>query len=103
MTGIGAIEQEFKEAPHPPENNGMPEGGHGKNTHASAWKVSAVICGDDSSGFQKGIYYSSRSSDSAARGFWRMEWGTLNLTCRYCTSNSYVSWPSRPVSRLALE
>ena len=30
-----------------------------------------------------------------------MEWGTLNLTCRYGISDSYVSWPFRPVSRLA--
>ena len=30
-----------------------------------------------------------------------MEWDTLNLTCRYGISDSYVSWPFRPVSRLA--
>ena len=57
--------------------------------------------GDDSSGFRMGIYYGSGSSDGAARGFWRTEWDTWNLTCRCGISDSYVSWPFRPVSRLA--
>ena len=30
-----------------------------------------------------------------------MAWDTLNLICRYGTSDSYISWPFRPVSRLA--
>ena len=89
------------EASHPLENNGISEAVHGANTHASARNVSAILCGDDSSGSQMGIHYGSGSSDGAARGLWRMEWNTLNLTCRYGISGSYVSWPFRPVSRLA--
>ena len=100
LTGTGAVIQKFKNAVHPPEIDGISEGGHGENIHASAWNVSAVLCGDASSGFQKGIYYGSGSSDGAARGFWPMEWDTLNLICRYGISDSYVSWPFRPVSRL---
>ena len=52
LTGIGAIIQKIKKATHLPDNNGMFEGGQG-------WNVSAVICGDNSSGFQKVLYYGS--------------------------------------------
>ena len=41
------------------------------------------------------------SSDGAAREFWRMEWDTVNLICRYGISGSYVLWPFRPLMRLA--
>ena len=54
LTGTGAIGQKFKKATHTPENDEISEGGHGKNVHASTWNFSAVICGDESSGFQKG-------------------------------------------------
>ena len=69
LTGTGSIVQKFKDASNTPEVNGISEGGHGKNTHASARNVSAVLCGDDSSGFQMGTYYGSGSSDGAPRGF----------------------------------
>ena len=100
LTVTGAIIQKIKKATHLPENNRMSEGGHGENTHASAWNVSAVLRGDDSSCFQMGLYYGSGSSDSTARGFWRMEWGTLGPTCRCGVSGSYVSRPFWPVSSL---
>ena len=44
-TGTGAIVQKFKRATPPPESNGISEGGHGENIPASAWKISAVLCG----------------------------------------------------------
>ena len=100
LTGTGAIVQKFQKANHPPENSGISEGGHGENTHASAWKVSAVLCGGDYSCFQKCIYYGSGSSDDSALGFWRMELDTLNLNSRSGISDSYILWSFRPVSRL---
>ena len=101
LTGTGAIVQKLQKATHTTENNGISEGGHGENTHASAKNVSAILCGYDSSGVQKGLYYGSGSCNGVARGFWRMEWGTLNLTCRCSTSHSCISVAFRLISRLA--
>ena len=100
LTGAGTVVQKFPKATHTPENSGISEGGHGENPHPSAWNVSDVLCRDDYSGFQKGLYYGSGPCDGTARGFWRMEWDTLNLTCRYGTSDSCISRPFWPVSRL---
>ena len=101
MIDTGAAVQKFKEASHSSKCNWISEGKHVDNTDAYSWNVSAVLCGDGSSGFQKGIYYGSGSSDGASRGFWCMEWGILNPTCRYSTSDSHDSWPFRPRSCLA--
>ena len=57
LTGTGAIIQKIKKATHPPKNNEMSVGGHVESTHASSRKFSAVLCEDDSSGFQKGLYW----------------------------------------------
>ena len=35
--------QKIKNPTHSPENNGISEGGQGKNTHASAWNVLAYF------------------------------------------------------------
>ena len=101
MTGTGAIVQKFQKAIHPPKNSGIYKGGHGENTHAAAWKFSDVIFGDDSFCFRKVIYYGSGSCDGADKGFWRMEWDTLNMNCRCGISDSHVLWTFRTVSRLA--
>ena len=53
LTGTGAVVYKIKKATHPPENYEISEGGYEENTHASAWNVSALIFGDDSSGFQR--------------------------------------------------
>ena len=101
LTGTGAVVQKFTKASHPSKHDWISEGEQVENTDASAWNVSAVLCGDGSSGFERRIYYGSESSDGAGRGFWSMEWDTLNLNCMYSISDSYLSWPFRPVSRLA--
>ena len=69
LTSTGAIVHKSEKAIDPPENKGISEGAHVRNIHASTWSASDVLCGDDSSVFRKGTYYSSGSSDGAARGF----------------------------------
>ena len=101
MIGTGAVVQKLKEASHPSKHISISEGEFVDNTEALSWNPLAILCRDGSSGFQKGIYNGSGSSDGASRGFWWMDWDTLNLSCRYGTSDSYVSWPFRPVSSSA--
>ena len=64
------VVQESNKTAHPSKHNSISEGEHLKNTDVSSWNISTVLCGDDSSEFQKGIYCSSGLSDGAARGFY---------------------------------
>ena len=52
LTGTNAIVRKFKKVTHPSKHNWISDGEHVENTDASSWNVSAVFCGDGSSGFQ---------------------------------------------------